>query len=96
VDTPLNKLKIIATSLITRVLVMCFGIALLVFLAPFIFANIVNPPVWFGVLIAIYLLISGILAIIYFFSKKVIHLLIILPAFVYILIGLIVEVGQVR
>lgn len=67
---------------------MCLGIALLIFLGPAIFANVVNPPIWFGALIALYFLISGIFAIVYFFSKKVLYLLIVLPALAYFLVAL--------
>jgi len=84
-----DKLETIVTSLFIRVLVLCFGIALLIFLGPAIFANLVNPPAWYGTVIALYFLLNGILAIVFFFSRKVLHLLKIVPALAYLLIAVI-------
>jgi hypothetical protein len=83
------KVKSIATSLFSRVLVMCFGIALFFFLGPTIFASIVNPRVWYDALIAIYFFLTAIFAIVFFFSRKMLYLLIILPALVYFPIALV-------
>ena len=77
-----------AISLPARILVLCYGIALFLFLGPSIIAMIINPMVWFDALIAIYFLIAGICAYIFFFSKKLLYLIILLPALSYILLGL--------
>jgi len=78
-------LKSMTTSLVGRLLVLCFGIALFLFLGPTILASIINPRVWFDALIASYFFLAGIFAFVFFFSRKLIVLLAILPAVAYLL-----------
>lgn len=84
-----NKLNSIVTNLFFRTIILCFGIALFIFFGIPIFASIINPQIWFDALIAIYLLLSAIFSIVYFFSKKLLHFMIILPALGYFLFSLI-------
>jgi hypothetical protein len=78
----------VAASLAGRLLVLIFGITLFLFLGPTILASIINPAVWFDALIAAYLFVAGILTVVFFFSRKLVFLYIILPALGYFLIGL--------
>jgi hypothetical protein len=80
-----ENLKYMATSLAGRLLILCFGIALLLFPGPAILASFINPRVWFDALIALYFFVTGILAIVFFFRRKLLPLFIILPAFGYFL-----------
>jgi hypothetical protein len=83
-----ERLKIQATSLPVRVLLLFFAIAWLAFLGPSILANLINPQVAVDALIAAYFLAAGIVAFVFFFSKKIFQLLFVLPATVYALVGL--------
>jgi len=65
-----GNLKSVATSLAGRLLALCFGIALFLFLGPTILASFTNPMIWFDALIAAYFFVAGILAIVFFFSRK--------------------------
>jgi len=87
--TTTEKLRLIVISLHFRLLITCLGLAMLLFLSPIIFASMINPRVWYDSLIAIYFLLSGLFACIYFFSRNIIHLLIFMPAVIYLLISLI-------
>jgi hypothetical protein len=89
VYTATEKMRLIAISLPIRILISCVGLAMLIFLSPVIFANMINPRVWYDTLIAVYFLLAGLFACIYFFSRNIVHLLIFIPAAIYLLISLI-------
>jgi hypothetical protein len=87
--SPAQKLKVQATSLPVRVLILLFAIAWLAFLGPSILMNLINPQVAVDALIAAYFLAAGIVAFVFFFSKKVFQLLFVLPVAAYGLVGLV-------
>jgi hypothetical protein len=89
VHTITKKLRLIATGLPIRVLISCVGLAMLIFLSPVIFTSMINPRVWYDTFIAVYFLLAGLFACIYFFSRNIVHLLIFIPAAIYLLINLI-------
>lgn len=89
VYTTTEKLKLITVSLPIRAVTACVGLAMLIFLSPVIFASIINPRVWYDALIAVYFLLAGLFACVYFFSRNILHLLIFIPAAIYLLISLI-------
>lgn len=83
-----QKLEPLAVSFPVRVLCLVLGIAWLVPFGPTIVANLINPMVWYDAVIAAYFLVASIVSIIFFFSRRVFQLLLVAPALVYLLVGL--------
>lgn len=68
-------------SLPVRIAALCIGVVLIPAFGVFFIAAWVHmPETWMGVLYACYGLAAGICGIIYFFKKKVLFLVIMLPA----------------
>jgi uncharacterized membrane protein HdeD (DUF308 family) len=82
-STTLDKLTSFAASLPFRLFVLAFGVALFIFFGVTVIANLINPMSWFDFAIAIYITIAGVFAFIYFFTKRLWNLLIVLPVAVY-------------
>jgi hypothetical protein len=75
-----SNVRAVAASLLCRLLVVAFGIALFWFLGFSLVIRVFNPPSWSWFLIHAYGLAAGVMAFVYFFSGKVGHLAFILPA----------------
>jgi hypothetical protein len=75
-----NKLAAVAASLPCRLVAVAFGVALFWFLGMSLVLRVFNPPSWGWFFIHAYGLAAGVMAFVYFFTKKVGHLAFILPA----------------
>jgi hypothetical protein len=74
------NLRLVAASLPCRVLAIAFAVTLFWFFGASIFAGLINPMnlIHFGV--TVYLVVAGAFAFIYFFTKRLVHLAVVLPA----------------
>jgi hypothetical protein len=83
-----QQLRPFAVSLPVRTVCLLCGVAWLVLLVPDILVSLINPSVWYEAAIAAYFLVASVVACVFFFSKRVLLLVLALPAFVYALVSL--------
>ena len=75
-----HKLQTVAASLPCRLIAVAFGVALFWFLGTSLVLRVFNPPSWVWFLLHAYGIAAGVMAFVYFFTRKVSHLVFILPA----------------
>jgi len=79
----LDKLNLVAASLPFRLFVVAFGVALFSYFGPTIIVNLINPMSMFDFGVTIYIAVAGAFSFVYFFTRRLRHLLIVLPAALY-------------
>ena len=82
-SSAMEKLKVVAESLPTRLVVLVFGVFLFGMFGVTIIANLANPMSWIDFAITIYIAVAGVFAFIFFFTKRPWQLLVVLPVAIY-------------